>query len=46
MYIKENIPTYLLVRYLAANKNPQQVDKDMLKLLYYSPEDFIEKKIN
>lgn len=44
MYIKENIPTYLLVRYLAANKNPQQFGKDMLKLLYYSLEDFIDKK--
>ena len=31
MYIKENIPTYLLVKYLLANKNPNQFGKEMLK---------------
>jgi hypothetical protein len=44
LYIKENIPTYLLVKYLLANKNPQQFGKEMLKLLYYSLEDFVDKK--
>ena len=44
LYIKENIPTYLLVKYLLANKNPQQFGKDMLKLLCASLEDFVDKK--
>lgn len=44
LYIKENIPTYLLVKYLLANKNPQQFGKDMLKLLCASIEDFVDKK--
>lgn len=44
MYIKENIPTYLLVKYLLANKNPNQFGKEMLKTLCLSLEDFIDKK--